>query len=409
MIAGDVIQSLGNVNIGGNEHNVMEILTVTVKDGRGLQARSISLDPYLQLEYGGNISISHVQNQTGPNCDFNWTVAFPFHRLNPKKDTEKKHRHNGRMLHPEEDLVIEVKDENNGWNDTSVGKGVLKHQDILDAVKTERRDVLLVHKSTLGTTANSGSLNVEYRLEGLSTSHGDFPLPTLSLLENKNTRGGMIRSLIDGCQFGAFPTWQIHLWEVRRIFDDNYCGWNEAYAAAQKIYGPSPECMAIREAIRIQHSMLYSKDKGFGMYDRHLIRGIESFIRALPKSDKNTPPNKSVRFTYVISTNSCMYFSITSKKIAQDFLSKHALHNNVHTKVVFAGEFFIDCKSERYHITKKPALIIDNNSGTFAPPKEKLKLLQRLLEFNFGTESPIIALDRDDSALHEYFEVNLVF
>jgi len=101
-----------------------------------------------------------------------------------------------------------------------------------------------------------------------------------------------------------------------------------------------------------------------------------------------------------------MYFSITSKKIAQDFLSKHALHNNVHTKVVFAGEFFIDCKSERYHITKKPALIIDNNSGTFAPPKEKLKLLQRLLEFNFGTESPIIALDRDDSSLHEYFEVN---
>lgn len=386
MVAGDVLQSFGDMTIGGCAHDVNEILIVSVKDGRGLQARSISLDPYLQLEYGGNISISHVQHQTGPNCNFSWSVTFP--RV------------------PEEDLVIEVKDENNGWNDTSVGKGVIKYQDILNAIQTEHKNVPLVHRSSLGTTAKSGSLNVEYRLEDLSTSQGIFPLPKLSLLENKNARGGMIRSLIDGCQFGAFTTWQIHLWEVRKIFHDDYCSWNATYAAAQKIYGPSPDCMAIREAIRLQHSMLYSKDKGFGAYERHLIQGADSFIQALPKSDKNTPPNKSVRFTYVISTKACMYFSITSKKIAQDFLSKHALHNNVHTDVVFAGEFFIDYKSERYHRTKKPAIIIDNNSGTFAPPKEKLKLLQRLLEFNFGTQSPIIALDRDDSTLHEYFKVN---
>jgi hypothetical protein len=407
-MVGVPIQSLTDKNIGEGCHDINSILFVTVKNGNGLQARSISLDPYLQLEHDGNISISHVQYQTGPNCDFNWTVAFPFRQLHPgsvwPEVSETNLRHNGKSLDLAGDLVIEVKDENSGWNDTSVGKGVIKYQDILHALENQLESLKLIHKSSLGLTTKSGSLNVEYRLEKWSPSN--FPLPTLNLLENHNTRGGMIRSMIDGCSFGTFPTWQIHLWEVGKIFNGNYCGWNESYAAAQKIYGPSVESMAIRQAIRSQHSMLYSKDKGFGTYERHMICGIKDFIRVLPNGDKNTQRDKSVRFTYVISTSSCMNFSITSKKIAQDFLSKHALHNNAGTEVVFAGEFFIDWKSERYTSTGKPALIIDNNSGTFAPSKEKLGLLQRLLEFNFGAHLPIITLDRGDAALNEYFEAN---
>jgi hypothetical protein len=100
--------------------------------------------------------------------------------------------------------------------------------------------------------------------------------------------------------------------------------------------------MAIRQAIRFQHSILYSKDKSVGLSETHMIQGMKAFIDALPKTDKNTSPQKAVRFTYVISKNSCMYFSITSQKLAQDFLSKHALHNKAKEVVFFAEEFFID-------------------------------------------------------------------
>lgn len=75
---------------------------------------------------------------------------------------------------------------------------------------------------------------------------------------------------------------------------------------------------------------------------------------------------------------------------------------------MFAGEFFIDRNSERALTTGVPAWIIDNNSGTYAPAKDKLHLLRSLLEFNFGNECPIFALDRSDPALSEYFDVNKV-
>jgi len=44
-------------------------------------------------------------------------------------------------------------------------------------------------------------------------------------------------------------------------------------------------------------------------------------------------------------------------------------------------------------------------TGTFAPPA-KFCLLQRLLQFNFGTEIPIVTLDRQDPRLIEYSEAN---
>jgi hypothetical protein len=103
-----------------------------------------------------------------------------------------------------------------------------------------------------------------------------------------------------------------------------------------------------------------------------------------------------------------MQFSITSKKTGQDFLSKHTLHKNAGTEVCIADEFFIDRRSERALTSGTPAWIIDHNSRTFSPAKEKLHLLRALLEFNFGSECPIFAFDRNDPSLKEYFDVNEV-
>lgn len=49
---------------------------------------------------------------------------------------------------------------------------------------------------------------------------------------------------------------------------------------------------------------------------------------------------------------------------------------------------------------QKWELVIDNNSGTYAPDKTLLPTLQALLEYNFPGFT-IIALDREDSALTE--------
>mmetsp|Transcript_14516 Transcript_14516/g.26317 ORF Transcript_14516/g.26317 Transcript_14516/m.26317 type:complete len:144 (+) Transcript_14516:155-586(+) len=111
-----------------------------------------------------------------------------------------------------------------------------------------------------------------------------------------------------------------------------------------------------------------------------------------------------------IPTSSCLILTCISpspaKKTATDFLSKHALHAGAATEVVYSGEFFFDQCSRRATETGKTALVIDNNSGTFGPPKEKLDLLKLLMQLNFGTDMPILALDREDPLLRELSDAN---
>ena len=55
------------------------------------------------------------------------------------------------------------------------------------------------------------------------------------------------------------------------------------------------------------------------------------------------------------------------------------MHANVAESVVYAGEF---CVSKNLK-TGNMILVIDNNSGTFAPNKELLPKLKELMERNF--------------------------
>ena len=196
---------------------------------------------------------------------------------------------------------------------------------------------------------------------------------------------------------------------VGAVFKGETCGWNQNYKAAQMIYGEGVKAKVVRAGIRAQHTMLYSKDKGMGSYKEFEVHGLRDLYQMI-NQEYSTSSLKSIssdslagrRYTYVIMPDSTMHFSRTSKSTAQDFLSKHALHACAQKSVVCAGEFFFDTKM---HL-KQPALIIDNNSGTFAPPKETLPLLQALLELNFGSDMPICALDRDEPDLKMYFDAN---
>ena len=415
------------------EDKKMSVLHVKVLDGNKLAPAMIStpwdtVGPHLLLRFGENVGVSPAVPVpcVGAKVNFNYAVSFPVHLAtvmeagadgNHVEETaaavkiQDMWRRTTKTYPPPRTaddyiLVLKVIDEND-----TIGKGCISYQALLKEGGKMCTTVEL-KGSGLGKSFRkkiTGYLNVECTLEDFLPPEGPFPLPTLCLLNNLNTRGGMMRVVGDGGSFEALPTWQIRLWEGGRTFNGMYSHWNEHYKAAQQIFGPGMTSKVIREGLRMQHSRLYSKDKSmFGTCNNHFIRGISSFIEALPTSTKNSTPGMSLRFTYVILKTSYMHFSITGKKTAQDFLSKHALHNNAGEEVMFAGEFFIDRNSERALTTGVPAWIIDNNSGTYAPAKDKLHLLRSLLEFNFGNECPIFALDRSDPALSEYFDVNKV-
>ena len=210
-------------------------------------------------------------------------------------------------------------------------------------------------------------------------------------------------------------------------------GWNRDYSAAQKIYGHGQLGEIMRKALRLQNYMVYSNDYLNLDHKVYQIEGMESFSNILlecqpcdtlhdtgecnyirsnrqvhqhqqqvghdstklphssssnaSSSSSSSLSSSSARYIYVIMPDSHMRFSLMSKKLATDFLSKHVLHAGAAKEVVYSGEFFFDKCSTRSQETGQCAFIIDNNSGTFGPPKEKLDLYKLLMQLDFGRSS----------------------
>ena len=119
-------------------------------------------------------------------------------------------------------------------------------------------------------------------------------------------------------------------------------------------------------------------------------------------------------FTYVITLDGEWRFTETGKEFGIQMLSKHTMHSCVSLEVGFAGEFFVTHDTAhalappspssppvtpthsspfRLHRRKKSredrkrnlpeyTLHIDNDSGTYRPPKDHLPALQKFLERN---------------------------
>lgn len=115
---------------------------------------------------------------------------------------------------------------------------------------------------------------------------------------------------------------------------------------------------------------------------------------------------KPAVYTYVIAVeDNSLRFSETGAAFFVDFASKHALHANCAQAVRYSGEFhprpkggwvaFNDSTSDN---AVQWELVVDNNSGTYAPDKGILPKLQQLLAHNFPGLG-IVALDREDQEL----------
>ncbi|RLN76578.1 hypothetical protein BBJ28_00022575 [Nothophytophthora sp. Chile5] len=165
--------------------------------------------------------------------------------------------------------------------------------------------------------------------------------------------------------------------------------WNKDYPAIQRIFSPDyPGSPVLRKAIMGQHVIVY-------MHHPSTLYGAMAspadFFKLVHDGRRQ---NKQVLFTYVI-TKTGWYFSETGAAFFKDMLSKHMLHCGAAFSVLYGGEFYIETD-----LFGEPKLIIDNNSGTYAPPKEDLPQLKALFEHNFPGIS-VEALDRDNEELQK--------
>ncbi|PFH53526.1 hypothetical protein AMATHDRAFT_54686 [Amanita thiersii Skay4041] len=224
-----------------------------------------------------------------------------------------------------------------------------------------------------------------------------------------------------------YSTWKLYLKGVSLFFHDIHQPWNHEYKAAQNIFGPGPACLAVRSGIQAGHRMLYARtaNNGFG-----IVEGAQDFFSLLrggpdSKSDRNARQTsmdagntqqqrqhlhriKPAVYTYIISSEDDSFrFSETGAAFFVDFASKHALHANCANSVRYSGEFHPRPKGGWEFFSESMAdseveweIVIDNNSGTYAPDVAMLPALKELLEFNFPGLG-VIGLDRENPTLVE--------
>jgi len=103
---------------------------------------------------------------------------------------------------------------------------------------------------------------------------------------------------------------------------------------------------------------------------------------------------KPAVYTYIIGDDDNFRFSETGASFCVDFASKHALHSCCSETVRYSGEFhprpvypdgsgWASFSEETKDHEVEWELVIDNNSGTYAPDKNLLPALKGLFEYNF--------------------------
>lgn len=203
-----------------------------------------------------------------------------------------------------------------------------------------------------------------------------------------------------------YSTWKMFLRGVRLFFDDSEVQhWNRNYKAAQTIF-QGPTSLAVRSTIQAGHRMLYARTSanGFGIIEKPTeVLAILHGGRAATGAAHRVKP---AVYTYVVAVDDDSFrFSETGAAFFVDFASKHALHANCAEAVRYSGEFHPRpaCGWENFNDDTSDdetawELVIDNNSGTYAPDKMLLPNLKELLEYNFPGFK-IHAWDREDPKL----------
>jgi hypothetical protein len=196
-----------------------------------------------------------------------------------------------------------------------------------------------------------------------------------------------------------YSTWEIYLKRIDVYFDRNQKQkYNSSYRIARSLF-EGPMSYAIQSAIKLAHRGLYSKKT---TNESGLMNSSEDFWKLL--LDQNTDKIKPCIYTYIIGDHSYR-FSETGTSFSIDIASKHALHANCAKTVFYAGEFHPRPIGgwDQYDPNERRSwnqweLVIDNNSGTYAPDSTLLENLKELLICNFPGLN-VITYDYKDQEL----------
>lgn len=204
--------------------------------------------------------------------------------------------------------------------------------------------------------------------------------------------------------FQEHSTWKIDMRDVDDVFRGKRHGWNTEYPAAQKIFqGKSSAVM--RTAVQMQHSYLYGGASGIKplvMMRKDLLEVTGNLLDGsdfLELMEYGIRRGKPRMFTYVLMPER-LYMAETGAKFFRDMMSKHAMHCSASPQVVYAGEL---------HFRRSPigsgdpelTLVLDNNSGTYAPNEKDLPLVAEVFRRNFAGLL-VVALDYKDPLLEQY-------
>ncbi|KAG0277637.1 hypothetical protein BGZ95_005592 [Linnemannia exigua] len=355
--------------------------SITFKGGKNVPRGDIlSSDPYLEAYLGpaeDPLRLAFVTgvhwNTLNPVWDAKWEL------LNVTDETE---------------LEMYIKDKDKMKEDTPLGKATLllgaklegTQEHFLDIVRPDGR----VHGQVIVYTTGTRSYGKSTSLSKATTAG------PVRFSRHTSYAAGVLTAENRKFEFYAYRLRLYHLLDIFGQDPAQYNGWNKNYSAAQKIFAEGYEGSQIRQALHNQHAYLYRHGRSTvynavsnGTEIGELLHGDR--LKKDPEQDL-----KMVVFTYSIIPKG-MYFSETGAAFFQDFMSKHAMHANRATEVLFSGEFRL-FRDEHHH--GDWTLMIDNNSGTYSPRKEDLPKVKKLFETNFPGLT-VIVLDHEDPVLKE--------
>ncbi|KAG8888775.1 hypothetical protein FRB98_006787 [Tulasnella sp. 332] len=204
-----------------------------------------------------------------------------------------------------------------------------------------------------------------------------------------------------------YASWRISLNGVSdpRFFGNVHQHWNAEHKLAKKIFGHGLPSEVLLHGIHKAHHVLYHK----GTADVHGNLIWAGDLLDIFKAGTIDNRLRPVLYTYVIDDSDMWKFSETGAALSVNVVSKHILHSAASPTIRYSGEFHwrpvVDGYWSGLHGTNaledastQWELVIDNNSGTYAPDKRLLPNLKALLEFNFPGLR-VVALEHEDPAL----------
>jgi hypothetical protein len=107
------------------------------------------------------------------------------------------------------------------------------------------------------------------------------------------------------------------------------------------------------------------------------LLGGKEFLRLI---DFGMREGRRRKYTYVLMPDK-LYMSETGLTV-YDMISKHAMHASAAEEVVYAGELLVR-EENVLNGTPRNILVLDNNSGTYAPKAEHLPYVGDVFAQNF--------------------------